>query len=200
MDPFTPQTPFTLKPLWPVGRGSLGRDAVFLYVKLPKMVSQEQVGKTIIRLRKLRGLSQEKFSLESGIDRRYLSDVENGKRNVSFELLNRVASFFGVSLSFFLQEAERPVLFKGLNELQTFLVERGDTESVFFTNPDYLDAIIGISDDGRIVYSYSKMVENLMLNDNMSYEDAIEFIDYNTVRSLPYMGEHAPIIVYSISD
>ena len=164
------------------------------------MVSQEQVGKTIIRLRKLRGLSQEKFSLESGIDRRYLSDVENGKRNVSFELLNRVASFFGVSLSCFLQEAEQSVLFKSLDELQSFLVERGDTESVFFTNPDFLDAIIGISDDGRIVYSYSKMVENLMLNDNMSYEDAIEFIEYNTVRSLPYMGEHAPIIVYSISD
>ena len=156
------------------------------------MVSQEQVGKTIIRLRKLRGLSQEKFSLESGIDRRYLSDVENGKRNVSFELLNRVASFFGVSLSCFLQEAERSVLFKSLDELQSFLVERGD--------PDFLDAIIGISDDGRIVYSYSKMVENLMLNDNLSYEDAIEFIEYNTMRSLPYMGEHAPIIVYSISD
>ena len=109
-------------------------------------------------------------------------------------------AFFGVSLSCFLQEAEQSVLFKSLDELQSFLVERGDTESVFFTNPDFLDAIIGISDDGRIVYSYSKMVENLMLNDNMSYEDAIEFIEYNTVRSLPYMGEHAPIIVYSISD
>ena len=51
------------------------------------MASQKQVGKAIIRLRKLRGLSQEKFALESGIDRRYISDVENGKRNFSFELL-----------------------------------------------------------------------------------------------------------------
>ena len=186
--------------MWPVDRGSLGRETVILYENLPNMVSQEQVGKTIIRLRKLRGLSQEKFSLESGIDRRYLSDVENGKRNVSFDLLNRVANFFGVSLSYFLLEAEGSALFKNLNELQAFLVERGDTESVFFTNPVFIDAIIGISDDGRIVYSYSKMVENLMLNDNMNYEDAIEFIEYNTVRSLPYMGEHAPIIVYSISD
>ena len=126
--------------------------------------------------------------------------MENGKRNVSFDLLNRVANFFGVSLSYFLLEAEGSALFKNLNELQAFLVERGDTESVFFTNPVFIDAIIGISDDGRIVYSYSKMVENLMLNDNMNYEDAIEFIEYNTVRSLPYMGEHAPIIVYSISD
>ena len=65
------------------------------------MVSQIQVGKTIIRLRKLRGLSQEKFALESGIDRRYISDVENGKRNVSFEFLNRVADYFNLSLSSF---------------------------------------------------------------------------------------------------
>ena len=70
----------------------------------------------------------------------------------------------------------------------------------FFVNPDYIDAIVGISDDGRLVYAYSKMIENLMLSDNMSYEDATEFIDYNTVRSIPYMGEHAPIIVYGISD
>lgn len=164
------------------------------------MVSQEQVGKTIIRLRKLRGLSQEKFALESGIDRRYLSDVENGKRNISFELLKRVADYFGVSLSCFLEEAERSAPFQSIDELREFLVARGEEETVYFTNPDFIDAIIGISDDGRLVYSYSKMVDSLMLGDHMSYEDAIEFIDYNTVRSIPYMGNNAPIIVYGISD
>ena len=164
------------------------------------MVSQEQVGKAIIRLRKLRGLSQEKFALESGIDRKYISDVENGKRNVSFELLNRVANFFGVSLSYFIEEAERSVSFKNVDELRDYLIERGDEETAFFTNPDFIDAIVGISDDGRLVYSYSKMVESLMLSDKMSYDDAVEFIDYNTVRAVPYMGEHAPIIVYHILD
>lgn len=162
------------------------------------MVSQEQVGKTIIRLRKLRGLSQEKFALESGIDRRYLSDVENGKRNISFELLNRIADFFGVSLSFFLEEAEQSASFKDIDELRVFLVERGDEKTVFFTNPDFIDAIVGISEDGRLVYSYSKMVDSLMLSDNMSYEEAVEFIDYNTIRSLPYMGEKSPIVLYRI--
>ena len=164
------------------------------------MVSQEQVGKTIIRLRKLRGLSQEKFALESGIDRRYLSDVENGKRNISFELLNRLADYFGVSLSYFIEEAEHSISFKTVDELRQYLVERGDEETVFFANPDFIDAIIGISEDGCLVYSYSKMIESLMLSDKMSYEEAIEFIDYNTVRSVPYMGEHAPIIVCGISD
>lgn len=162
------------------------------------MVSQEQVGKAIVRLRKLRGLSQEKFALESGIDRRYLSDVENGKRNVSFELLNRVADFFGVSLSFFIEEAEQAASFKSVDEVRQFLVDRGEEETVFFTNPDFIDAIIGISEDGCLIYSFSKMVESLMLSDNMSYEDAIEFIDYNTIRALPYMGDKRPIVMYNI--
>lgn len=164
------------------------------------MVSQEQVGKAIIRLRKLRGLSQEKFALESGIDRKYISDVENGKRNVSFELLTRVANYFGVSLSYFIEEAEQSASFKSVEELREYLLERGNEENAFFTNPDFIDAIVGISDDGRLVYSYSKMIESLMLSDNMSYEDAVEYIDYNTIRAVPYMGEHAPIIVYPILD
>lgn len=160
------------------------------------MASQIQVGKAIIRLRKQRGLSQEKFALESGIDRRYISDVENGKRNVSFELLNRVVDYFNLSLSSFFEIAEQAVSFRSIDELETFLIEQGRKESVFFTNPDFLEAIIGMSDDGRLVYSYSRMVESLMLKEKMSYEDAVEFIDYNTVRSIPYMGTNAPIIVY----
>ena len=162
------------------------------------MVSQEQVGKAIIRLRKLRGLSQEKFALESGIDRRYISDVENGKRNVSFDVLNRVASFFKISLSSFIEEAELSVSFNSVDEIRDFLLERGDEDSVYFTNPDYIHAIIGISDDGRLVYSFSKMVECLMLSESLSYEEAVEFIDYNTLRAIPYMGEKAPIVMYKI--
>lgn len=160
------------------------------------MASQIQVGKAIIRLRKLRGLSQEKFALESGIDRRYISDVENGKRNVSFEFLNRVVVFFNLSLSSFFEIAEQSVLFGSIDELKACLIERGEEEPVYFTNPDFVDAIIGMSDDGRLVYSYSRMVESLMLEEKMSYEEAVEFIDYNTVRTIPYMGELAPIIVY----
>lgn len=163
------------------------------------MVSQEQVGKTIVRLRKQRGLSQEKFALEAGIDRRYLSDVENGKRNVSFELLNRVASYFNVSLSFFIEEAEHGS-FTSIKELREFLLRHGYDETTFFTEPDYLEAVIGVSHDGRVVYSYERMVDCLVLRDNMSEEEAIEFIDYNTIRTVPYMGDLSPIIVYSASD
>ena len=164
------------------------------------MVTQEQIGKAIIRLRKQRGLSQEKFALESGIDRRYLSDVENGKRNVSFELLNRVSSYFGISLSSFIAEAERSQLFSSSKELENYLSEQGAVEAVFFTEPYYFEAIIGLSQDSRLVYSYPRMVDSLMINDQMTFEDAVDFVNYNTLRSLPHMGNHAPIIVFNTKD
>lgn len=50
------------------------------------------------------------------------------------------------------------------------------------------------------MYDYNLMVKSLMENDNMSDDEAVEFIDYNTVRSLPYAGEHAPIIMYPFKE
>ena len=81
------------------------------------------------------------------------------------------------------------------------LCELGLEESVVFENPDYEDAIIGWDENsGRIIYDYEKMVECLMNEDGMEYDEAVEFIDYNTVRACPYMGERAPIILKSIED
>lgn len=81
------------------------------------------------------------------------------------------------------------------------LCELGLEESVVFESPDYEDAIIGWDENsGRIIYDYEKMVECLMNEDGMEYEEAAEFIDYNTVRACPYMGERAPIILKSIED
>ena len=49
----------------------------------------------------------------------------------------------------------------------------------------------------RVVYSYEKMVEALMAEDGMTDEEAREFIDYNTIRALPYFP-NAPIVMYDI--
>ena len=75
------------------------------------------------------------------------------------------------------------------------LVDMGLEEAVCIDGFD--DAIIGTTPDDRVVYSYSKMIDCLMVNDGMDYEEAAEFIDYNTIRSLPYI-ENAPVIMYSI--
>lgn len=75
----------------------------------------------------------------------------------------------------------------------------GFEDIVIFDNPSYDDALIGVSTDDQAVYDYERMVECLMVEDGMSYEEAAEFIDFNTIRSLPYVPG-APIIVYGIEE
>ncbi|MBR5874694.1 MAG: hypothetical protein IKY90_08190 [Oscillospiraceae bacterium] len=72
-----------------------------------------------------------------------------------------------------------------------------DEEIIYFENYDYASALIGVSHDGRAVYDYDLMVEFLMKKEKFSYEEATDWIDYNTLRALPYFGEKAPIVVYS---
>lgn len=76
------------------------------------------------------------------------------------------------------------------------LLEAGYEDVVYLVNYGYDDALIGVTDDGRAVYDYNKMVEWLMNKENWSEIDAIEWIEYNTMRAIPYMGEGAPIIMY----
>ena len=62
----------------------------------------------------------------------------------------------------------------------------------------YADAIIGITYDGNhVIYSVEKFAECLM-KEGMSHEDAEDWISYNTARSLPFMGEFAPILMNEI--
>lgn len=78
------------------------------------------------------------------------------------------------------------------------LCEMGYDEAVVFDNPDFDEAIIGATEDSRVVYDYDTMVTCLAEKEGMTEMEAQEFIDYNTIRAIPYAGEHAPIIVYSI--
>lgn len=75
----------------------------------------------------------------------------------------------------------------------------GYEDAIVFENPDYDSAIIGMSHDNRVVYSFDKMVECLMEEDGMEYEEAVEFIEYNTIRALPYWP-NGPIVVTSLID
>ena len=71
-----------------------------------------------------------------------------------------------------------------------------ETAAVF---DEYIDAIVGYTSDGLLVYDYEKMVQVLVDRDGMSAEDAMEWLDYNTIRSLPYIPE-APVIMYSVHE
>lgn len=86
-------------------------------------------------------------------------------------------------------------------ERRDLLNELGLEESIVFENPSYDKAIIGYDDiEHRVIYDYELMAECLMKQDGMSYEEAIEFIDYNTCRAIPYAGSNAPIVMHRITD
>ena len=63
---------------------------------------------------------------------------------------------------------------------------------------DYITAVIGQDRiSGRVVYDYEKMIEYLREQNGMDYEDAVEWIDYNTIRALPYFP-NPPYIIAKI--
>lgn len=82
-------------------------------------------------------------------------------------------------------------------QLENYYIEDEETSVVLFDSPDYDDAFVGLTMDDRAVYDYDKMIESLIKNDKMTYEEAAEFIDYNTVRSLPYIGDRGPVIIHN---
>ena len=71
-------------------------------------------------------------------------------------------------------------------------------ENIVLLEPEYLDdAIVGLSHDDRAIYDYDKLVECFMKGDGFTEDEAIEWIDYNTLRALPYQP-NAPIIQFNL--
>ena len=59
----------------------------------------DQLGMRIKFLRKERNWSQEDLALEADVNKNYICDLENGRRNPSLEILEKIAIAFGISLS-----------------------------------------------------------------------------------------------------
>lgn len=69
---------------------------------------------------------------------------------------------------------------------------------IVFENPDYDEAIIGVSHDNRVIYDYCKMIEHLINKEHMSEEDAADFVSYDTMRAVSYTSGNVPIIMFGI--
>ena len=80
------------------------------------------------------------------------------------------------------------------------IANSGFEDICILKNFSYDDALIGISHDDRAIYDYDKMINCLVREHGFTYSEAIEWIDYNTIRALPYMGPKAPIIMYSLEE
>ena len=85
--------------------------------------------------------------------------------------------------------------FKTVEEVESWIEEKELQPVSYFL--DFPDAIIGITTDNALVYSLKKMVESLE-NEGMNNEDAIEYLYYNTLRTLPYMPEVRPVVLDDI--
>lgn len=85
-----------------------------------------------------------------------------------------------------------------INKSEEILLNNGYEDVIYFTNYGYDTALIGVSEDGRAVYDFEKMVDWLMETEGLSRIESIEWIEYNTIRALPYIGEGAPIIMYPL--
>ena len=73
------------------------------------------------------------------------------------------------------------------------IIDMGYEDVIIFEDPSYEDAFIGVTNSNQAVYDYEKMVEYLMKVDNMTHEEAVDFISYN---SSYYYGEEYPLILY----
>lgn len=88
-----------------------------------------------------------------------------------------------------------------LDEIKKNRLERFEIlkETIAEYNPEALfadghdHAIMGYSNDGRVVYSVDQIVGGL-INQGMTEEEAIEFFDFNIAGA--FVGEYTPIYMY----
>ena len=73
------------------------------------------------------------------------------------------------------------------------LCDRGYEDVIVFENEDYEGCIVGVTTNNEAVYSKSKMVEWYMKQYHCSEEEALEWIEYSTERSIGFEG--SPIIL-----
>lgn len=85
--------------------------------------------------------------------------------------------------------------FETLEALKEYLTEQCFTDTAVFESPSYIDAIVGISTDGRLIYRRDLMVRHLCEHDGMTADAADAFIDSITMDAVNNMGEKAPIIM-----
>ncbi len=65
---------------------------------------KQKFGQKIKNLRKSKGISQEKLANLAEIDRTYLPTIEKGERNVSIEIVEKLAKALGVKIKDLFEE------------------------------------------------------------------------------------------------
>ena len=86
-----------------------------------------------------------------------------------------------------------------VDELDEFLESELEDAVLIGTEVDrknYYPAIIGIDRNaGRVAYDRERLVECFMNTHGLTAEEADDWVSGNVERSIPYWGEHAPVIL-----
>lgn len=100
------------------------------------MDKEATTGERIRQMRLARGMTQDQLSSAAGISKGFLSDVENGKRDISSRNLLRIATALSASVDYLLQGVFCPDCEAAARQLADLrarldkLADRWDTESV----------------------------------------------------------------------
>lgn len=67
---------------------------------------------------------------------------------------------------------------------------------IVLTEEEYDAAIIGTTEDGRVVYDYIRLVDAVAKVQNITDEEAGAWVEYNIIRGLRYMpADTRPVII-----
>lgn len=82
-------------------------------------------------------------------------------------------------------------------DVAEYIELEGYEDVVIFDNPSYNNAFIGITTDFRAVYDYDKMI-NCLLEEYPFWDeqDAIDYIEYNSIRAAEYI-KNGPLVIVS---
>ena len=79
------------------------------------------IGETLKRIRNIYGFKAKDMCIKLGISASYLSEIENGKKKPSYELLTKYADAFGVKLSSLILLSENYEIAKERNDGSAFI-------------------------------------------------------------------------------
>ena len=78
------------------------------------------------------------------------------------------------------------------------LLENGYEGIKYLTDFSYDDALIGVTHDDRAVYDYNLMIDWLVKEQGLTEQEAVEWIDFNTIGALPFGGSDTPLVLFRL--
>ena len=63
-----------------------------------KQQTRERIGRRIVTMRKMAGMSQEQLAERAGLQRPHISRIEKGKYAVTLEVVQAIAEAFGMTV------------------------------------------------------------------------------------------------------